>query len=266
MTFLTGHLTEIAEPRTISALEFDVLWEHLRLKSLPLVLKVPSPGRTHSERAKLVQDAWAGLADRGLGEGVSPDPALAAQLAVLDRPDRELDARLWLGRSVRVLVAQKGGAAVLAVLDNGSLTLREASPDGLPRDVLTPLPTAPAGPGGSVTMPSAVIEDAARDARNLREFETALRNHGVREAAAVAAMISSPVRQGQFGAAVRDNYGRRHRADRVVGFFDTPAGRYLQLRRAEPGAESWSTISPCDHRRLLHHVTELLDEVSGPPD
>ena len=43
-----------AEPITISALEFDVLWEHLRLAEMPLVLRVPSPGRTYTERRELV--------------------------------------------------------------------------------------------------------------------------------------------------------------------------------------------------------------------
>src|SRR5207253_4607972 len=111
------------EPFTISALEFDVLWEHLRLAVMPLVLKVPSPGRTHTERTHLVRRAWEGLSSRGLGREVDPHPGLAELLTLLDRPEREMDGRIWAGRSVRVLAAAKGGCAVLAVKEGDAFTL-----------------------------------------------------------------------------------------------------------------------------------------------
>jgi hypothetical protein len=70
-------------------------------------------------------------------------------------------------------------------------------------------------------------------------------------------MIGDVVQQGQFGGAGRDKWGRRVRTPRVISFFDTEAGRYLQVRRDSGGGEAWTTISPADHRRLLHHLTEL---------
>ncbi|MFD1051631.1 ESX secretion-associated protein EspG, partial [Kibdelosporangium lantanae] len=51
----------------------------------------------------------------------------------------------------------------------------------------------------------------------------------------------------------------RVRTPRVIIFFDTEAGRYLQVRR-DSGGEAWTTISPADHRRMLHHLTELHAE------
>ncbi|GDY29154.1 ESX secretion-associated protein EspG [Gandjariella thermophila] len=254
---------QLREPITISALEFDVLWEHLRLAVMPLVLRVPSPGKTHTERAGLVRRTWEGLSARGLGREVAPDPTLVELLTLLDRPEREVDGRIWLGRSVRLLAAAKGESAVLAVLTGDALTLRYASAEGLPREALSVLPAAHAGPGHSVTLPSADLDAAAAEASTPEELEKALRGRGVRadDARTLAAMVTDAGNRGQFGAAARDRFGRRVRGERVVAFFDTPKGRYVQMRREFPGGTPWSTISPADPRRLHQHVSELYGEV-----
>ncbi|WP_306463217.1 ESX secretion-associated protein EspG [Solihabitans fulvus] len=251
---------DLREPVTISALEFDVLWEHLRLEVMPLVLKVPSPGKTHTERAALVNSVWADLGRRGLGRPVALDPMLEELLHLLNRPTQEVDGRLWLGRSVRVLAASRGGSGVLAVLDNDRLSLRPASGEGLPREALSVLPTAPAGSGYSVTLPSADLDAAAANVSKPEDLEKALRERGLRQddAHAMAEMLRDAGNRGQFGAAARDKWGKRVRPDRVVGFFDTPNGRYVQMRRSTAGSEPWSTIAPVDSRRLTQHLTELL--------
>ncbi len=250
---------DLREPVTISALEFDVLWEHLRLETMPLVLKVPSPGKTHAERAELEQRAWTDLDRRGLGRPVSLDPLLEDLLHLLNRPQREVDGRLWLGHSVRVLAAAKGQSGVLAVLAHDQLTLRPASAEGLPREALSVLPPLPAGPGHSVTLPSADLDAAAQGANTPDELERALVSRGIRQedARTLADMFRDAGNRGQFGAASRDKWGKRVRQDRVVSFFDTPQGRYLQLRRAAPGQQPWSTVSPVDARRLIQHLEEL---------
>jgi hypothetical protein len=254
---------DLREPVTISTLEFDVLWEHLRLEIMPLVLKVPSPGKTHAERAELERQVWAGLAGRGLGKPVSLNPMLEDLLHLLNRPQTEVDGRLWLGRSVRVLAAAKGQSGVLAVLDGDQLTLRAASSEGLPREALSVLPSCPAGPGHSITLPSADLDAAAARAGSLEQLESALRERGVRQddAHTLAEMMRDAGNRGQFGAAARDKWGKRQRPDRVVAFFENPNGRYVQMRRATPGQQPWSTVSPVDARRLDHHLTELLNEV-----
>ncbi|WNV90670.1 ESX secretion-associated protein EspG [Umezawaea sp. Da 62-37] len=253
---------DLREPVTISALEFDVLWEHLRLEVMPLVLKVPSPGKTHAERAELEREVWAGLDRRGLGRPSSLDPVLEDLLHLLNRPQTEVDGRLWLGRSVRVLAAAKGQSGVLAVLDGEELTLRAASGEGLPREALSVLPAAPAGPGHSITLPSADLDAAAAAAGSLDGLEEALVARGARgaDAQTLAEMMRDAGNRGQFGAAARDKWGKRRRPERVVAFYDTPEGRYVQMRRAVPGQQPWSTVSPVDSRRLIQHVTELLSE------
>lgn len=255
-----------AEPITLSALEFDVLWEHLRLPPMPVVFAVPSPGSTEGERARLVRQAWDGIEARGLGRPVGLHPQLAGYLQLISRPEVEVDARLWVGGETRVLAAAAAGQAVLVTLTGQRLTFRQASPEGLPHAVLGELPEQPAGPGLSVTLPSADFEAAAQLAGESRErFALELSERGVRQGDVdtLVEMISDVTGQGQFGAAARDRFGRRHRADRAVSFFDTGAGRYMHVKRAEPGMPPWTTISPVDHRRLLQHIGQLAADVGS---
>lgn len=257
--------SDLREPVSVSTLEFDVLWEHLGLDMMPLVLKVPSPGKTREERRALEDQAWSSLESRGLGGPRSLDPMLEDLLHVLNRPQQEVDGRLWLGRSVRVLAASKGQSAVLAVLDDSQISLRPAAHEGLPREALSVLPSAPAGEGHSITLPSADLDAAAATATTPDALESALRSRGVRgdDAHTLAEMVREVTSRGQYGAAARDKWGKRVRPDRVISFFDTPKGRYLQLRRSTPGQPPWSTMSPIDYRRLHHHLTELLAEASA---
>lgn len=251
------------DPVEISTLEFDVLWEHYHGEAqMPLVLRVPSPGRTDDERRRIVRGVWDGLAGRGLGTPVDAHPGLTDLLSRLRKPDREIDGRLWLGGEVRLLAAATGDEAVLAVLANGRLTLRPADATGLPRFALSVLPETQAGPGQSITLPTADFEAAAKEARKQEELATALRERGVRagDAQTLADMIGDIVNRGQYGSAARDKWGRRVRARRVISFFDTEAGRYLQVRRESEGTEPWTTISPASPRRLLQHLTELHEE------
>jgi hypothetical protein len=248
---------------TLSELEFDVLWEHLRLAEMPLAIKVASPGKTHLEREVVTKTVWDSLADRGLiGGAHGVDQQLVDLLTRLDRADYELDARLWLDGGVRALIAAKGSGAVVARLADGQLTLRPVEVEALPRAALALLPELPAGPGYSITVPSAELDAAAAEAETADELGWMLRDHGVspEEADELAAMVGNVRRRGQFGAAARDRWGRRHRPDRVVGFFDTPRGRYVQLRRAKSGGVAWSTIAPADDRRLGQHIADLLDD------
>jgi hypothetical protein len=254
----------------LSALEFDVLTEHLELDGVPLVLKVPSPGRTHAERAKLVASAWRAMSNRGLISGGELDADLEWMLRLVAEPGREVDGRSWLQRSVRVLAAAEkdGERAVLVVKDGDHLSFSAVSAAGLPRAAISPLPELPAGPGRSVSVPSDVLDAAAHEVGDKTEqLASALQRRGVRpdDAEVLGEMVAGAVAQGQFGAAARVRYGRRERAERVVGFFDSALGRYAQLRTTSPSGEAWSTIAPADNRRLAGHVEELLDEVTGSP-
>jgi hypothetical protein len=252
-------------PITISALEFDVLWEHLGIEEdMPLAVKVPSPGATHTERKHLVAQAWAELERRGVGRPVEIHPSLTHGLHVLARPDREVDGRTWLGRSVRFLAASRGEDAVLAILADNYVTIHSVAASALPSVAVGVLAQIPAGPGGSVSLPARDFETAANSGGGARQgFEQALRNRGVREedVTTLSAMINDVVATGNLGVAARDRWGKRHRGERVVAFFDTEEGRYVQIRRASPDGSMWTTISPADNRRLLHHVEQVLGEV-----
>ncbi|GAA1315099.1 ESX secretion-associated protein EspG [Saccharothrix xinjiangensis] len=261
MTYFGGPAER--EPITLSAEEFDVLWERLDLGQVPLVIKVPSPGRTHRERADLERRAWHGIGARGLGGPTGLEPELHHLLRLFSRPEREVDGRVWIGRSVRVLAVATGDDAAVATLDDNRLTFRRAAASGLASAVLGALPAHPAGTGHSVTMPSADLEAAVkRSDGSPKSLEDSLRRQGVRQEDAVTLvkMFTGLVHTGNFGAAARDKYGKRCRPDRVVAFFDTEEGRYLQQRRASNGTEPWSTFTPTDARRLTHHVEELLAE------
>jgi hypothetical protein len=251
-------------PITVSALEFDVLWEHLGFEDMPLAVKVPSPGATHTERNQLVRQAWEEIERRGLGRPVDLHPGVEHALGLLARPDREVDGRTWLGRSVRFLAAARGMDAVLAIQADDYLTFHGVSATALPSAAIGVLASVPAGPGHSVTLPSADFETAANSAGGTKDgFERALRSRGVREddVTTLATMIKDVVATGNFGAAARDKWGKRHRAERVVSFFDTEEGRYVQVRKASPDGSVWTTISPTDNRRLIHQVEQLLNEV-----
>ncbi|HEX2133449.1 MAG TPA: ESX secretion-associated protein EspG [Actinophytocola sp.] len=253
-----------SDPIALSALEFDVLWEHLRLGQLPLVVKVPSPGKTFEERARLEAQAWAGLEGRGLGRPVELHPEVEDLLTLLARPDREVDVRAYAGRNIRALAAAVGESAAVAELTDGWVTLRRASAAGLPGAALRSLTSEPAGPGQSITLRTTDFEAAASAGGGTQEgFHKALLAEGVRpdDAAALTEMIKDVVGMGNFGAAARDKLGRRRRAERVVSFFDTEDGRYVQIRRPAPDGTLWTTISPADGRKLTHHVEELLADI-----
>jgi hypothetical protein len=256
--------TPVGEPITISPLEFDVLWDHLRLGELPLVLRVPSPGRTFAERRQLTAEVWQALEQRGLGHRLSVDDRLARLLRLLEKPDREIDGRFGATRGVRLLVAATKDDAVFAVLSKRGLVLSETAVTGLAREALSPLPVVAAGPGESITVRSSVLDAAAGAATTPEAFELALCRHDVRvrDASILRTMVAGVRRQGQFGAAARNRWGHRRRAQHVVGFFDTDHGRYLQLRTAAEDGQVWSTISPADNRLLTQQLSDLLTAIT----
>jgi hypothetical protein len=251
------------EPITLSAEEFDVVWERLNVGPMPLVLKVPSPGKTRDERIALENRVHQQLDQRRLGNSRGLSSELDGLLRMFVKPEREADGRLWLGHSLRVLAVANGDYGALATLRDDQLTFQPWAGSGLASAVLSVLPQHPAGTGLSVTLPSADIEKAISGTDGSpKSMEAAFRGIGLREddAKALVTMFTGLVHTGNFGAAARDKYGKRCRPERVVAFFDTENGRYLQQRRASNGQPPWSTFTPTDGRRLMHQVDELIAE------
>lgn len=249
------------EPIALSALEFDVLWEHLGLGEPPLILTVPSPGKTDEERAEYVQQAWSGLFGRGLGGPHSVHPELERLVRLLERPDREVDARVVGGRA---MIATIAGEAVLATFAGNTITVRSTSAVSLSGTITGLLPPAPAGPGRSVSIPTADFEAAAKaGGTDKHAFEQALYDRGVRgdDVATLLEMIKDVIATGNFGFAMRDHLGRRRRAERVVAYFDTEDGRYANVRKPGVDGSLWTTLSPADTRRLTGHVQSMIDEL-----
>jgi hypothetical protein len=225
-------------------------------------------GRTEAERARLVDRAWKSLRDRGLGRHGDPHPLLVELLAVLSRPEREVDARMNHGEvAVRALAGARGQLAVIGVLRAGTFRLSQITPGGLHRAVVALLPEHPAGTGISVTLPSrqfAAACEASGDAP--ARLRAALIERGVREpdAEQLARAFTDITGAGQFGAARLDRLGRRQRAGHVVGFVDSASGRYLlQARPPAPGGEQWTTIAPTDPIRLAGQIDRLLAETGS---
>jgi hypothetical protein len=256
--------TPAREPIAISPLEFDVLWEHLRLADMPLVLRVPSPGRTHTERRDLTSRVWHSLTARRLGHGLTVEPRLGHLLRLLEKPDLAIDGRFGATRGVRLFVAATGDDAVFAVLSKRGLMLSEAPVTGLANQALSVLPSVAAGPGESITLPSSTLDAAAATSIDPEEFELALCRHDmrIRDAGILRTMMTAVKRQGQFGASATNRWGHRRRASHVIGFFDTAGGRYMQLRTTGEDGQQWSTISPADNRLLLSQLTDLLNTIA----
>lgn len=246
----------------LSAAAVELLWQRLELGPQPLAIRVPPQAHSAEEQAEQAIAVETELNAAGLLLRGGVHPELVALLRMLARPERELDARLFLDRPVRALAAAAGEEAALVVLaaDRWQVTVLE--PTGLVHAILSPLPERPAGPGESVSVRSAALSAAAACA-DVESFEPALCEQGVppEQAAAVALMFRDPVDFGQFGAAAREGAGPRRRAERVVAFHDTAYGRYLVEEHRAGDGTAWTTISPADTRRLHGQLTTLSAEL-----
>ncbi|MEJ2859012.1 MULTISPECIES: ESX secretion-associated protein EspG [unclassified Saccharothrix] len=257
---------------TLSRLEFDLCWDHLRLGEYPTILAIPAHGTTLDERRSLFDTAWQSLEARGLAARRDLDPHLAGWLELLARPEHEVDARLRLddGPRVRAVAAARRGHGVLAVLTAETLSLQEVDENALASSVVSLLPPHGMPRSRSVSLPAADLEKAAATAGDsASRMEAALRDNGIPrpDAQKISAVLGGVVRMGQFGAAVRPVRhgapGPRRRGPYAVSFYDTAEGRWQFTRRPSGDGREWSTLSPADHPRLVHAVSELLSSAQG---
>jgi hypothetical protein len=248
----------------LSTLEFDVVWESERLPRRHVAIDVPSPGMTHTERAELVRDAWETLAARGLAESERAVPEIADQLSLLANPDLCIDAWVWADREVKALAAVAGHDGLLGVVDQDQVWLIPARDTAIVEAAVSIAGEAPAGPGRSVSVPTEALTAADRKAAgDPGKMIIALERNGVElaEAQVLVAMLDGMATRGQFGFERRRRDQRLQRADRVVSFHDTLAGRYLYLARPSTDGRSWSTITPADNFRIMAAVQELVEEM-----
>ena len=79
------------------------------------------------ERAELERRVWQGIGARGLGGPTGLHPELDYLLRLFNRPEREVDGRVWIGKSVRVLAVANGDDGAVATLTENRLTFRRAA-------------------------------------------------------------------------------------------------------------------------------------------
>ncbi|MBV9846875.1 MAG: ESX secretion-associated protein EspG [Kutzneria sp.] len=251
----------------LTTVEFDVLWERERFPRRHVALDVPSPGRTHTERAELVADTLASLEQRGLVSAGRAEPDLADDLTLLAYPGRSVYGFVWTAdRKITLLAASTGAGALLGVVDGDEVWLIPTRADTLAEAAVSVAGDLPAGSGRSVSLPHEKLLLAdARAAGDPRRLVTELVGQDVplSQAHDLAAMCADMGTRGQFGVECASGGERPRRADRVVSFHDTPHGRYLQLVKPSTDGTNWSTIVPGDNRKLADGVWELFDELAG---
>lgn len=244
--------------------EFDVLWEELRLGPTPVVLRLPSPGRTRAERARIVAAGRDGLRRRGLADVAGPAPEPARLLGLLAAPRRGLELRAWFGRPVRALATERDGDGALAVRRDGHVELIAS---GTPAHaVATTLPVRPAGRGRALSLPTGVLAGilAATDGRAVPDgvITGSDASDGVSpdDAALLAHLLGGQGGRAQVAAVVHDRWGSPHRPAGPLTVLDTPHGRYRLTRTPAGDGTEWSTLAPVDGRGLHDLLSGLLDE------
>ncbi len=247
--------------RVLSAVELDVVWDGLGLGPTPAVLRLDSPGRTHSERRRVVADAWARLRARGLADPRGPEPELDRLLRLLAAPTERVELRAWGRTTVRAVAAAHDGTGALARRRGDAVVLQPCA--SLPAAVVDLLPAAPPGPGRAARVPTAALT-AAHDRPSSGGLRADLIARGGTpdEAGPFAQMLRGVDGRAQFGVLAPDRWGVLRRSADVVDVLDVldgPRGRYLVTR----GVDGWTTVAPTDGRRLRHRVAELLAVCSG---
>jgi len=250
----------------LSTVEFDVLWEAERLGTRHVALETPSPGVTYAERAEIVDKAWASLAERGLARGNRADNELLDLMGMLASPEVGIDVWVWAPGQPQIsgLAVSTGNYAVLGVVESEEVWLVPARPSTLAESAVSVIGELGPGVGQTVSIPHPVLIDAAAHARgDAHALVTALQDRGVPlyTAQELAGMLLGQMARGQFGVQRRGRDGVTRRAEHVVAFHDTDAGRYLMQVERNPDGEEWCTVTPADNSLLAQRVWEQLERV-----
>lgn len=237
----------------LSHLEFDLIWEELRLGERPYPFNVGVFGETFSERAALREQALPAL-----------DQRVEDLLTMLVRNRFSIDGLvLAAGEELRVLAAGRGDYGLVAVLTRDALRLDPVRGSAVVGAVVRLLPEEKPGQGAAVTLPRTVF-DAATEAyaeHGWFGFERALNEGGItgRDLRIPSTLIETGRHGGgQLAANSTDRVGRRTRSS-VLSWFDTDAGRYL-VHTEQRGGQDWLSFSPGDPARIERRLTQLLTE------
>ncbi|MCI2415797.1 ESX secretion-associated protein EspG [Saccharopolyspora sp. K220] len=246
---------------TLSATEFDLLYSGLGGGQVPFPLDVPSVGATVEERARLTEEMYRNLANRGLAVGNRLDADLADLLRLLVEPEISVDAVGYLERPLRALAASSRRAAVLAEMVGDQLLLTGIRPTALASSIIDVLPENEPGPARAMSIPQQPLARVLDQDDDFNDDpfggdiddETALIRAGLpaKDAAALLEFAGTRVAGGQFGVSRGS-----HRASTLVTWFDTPQGRYLMVSE-----DSWLSVAPAGQQRIADRVAAVLSTV-----
>lgn len=250
----------MAGPFQVSLAAVDILGQSLRLNLRLFPFEIPSVGRTQDDRVRIARAVFTDLAQRGLVRDGRLDPDLRRALhAVADyRVAVAVQGTLKEGQHLYARASATPDTGVLAVQDGQRMRLELIRPTALAATLVGLLPKAEAGPGHSVTLTKPAADDRGdlfgRPAPRPSTTPSALR-------IAESYLTRPRTGAGFFAVSHRDRHGKEIRAGEV-GWFDTDAGRYLNLARP-PGEDGQihGTLSPADNARLTQQLGTLIDSV-----
>jgi hypothetical protein len=215
-------------------------------------------GEANRALAQLRDDGW--IDARG-----EIHERLESALLVLGQARHAVDTICHVGSPTRAVLAASGRRGVLVIAAEEQVSVHRISPHGLGGQAATLLPNVPAGHGRSVTVPTAMLEAATRDASDdLRLLHSALQRRGIRRDTAhlVTVMNQGVINTAQFGVTAATGDGRRmRRGDHVVGWWQNSSGGYLAEQHRSSSGESWTTIAPTDVVRLAQQIERQLDSL-----
>lgn len=268
-------------PIVLSPVELLGCWTAAGLGEMPTQLWVRPPGATVEDSARLLTEAVAGLAARGLSDGhrlhPRPHPVLAGLLRAIADSEFMVDIRLSdsaggaaavlglgavAGAHGVTLVTRDGVEGLVAPMELAAMDATRVT-GALLGLVSLAGPIRP-GVGAPVNIPAEALDSAVRSAPDGDLWAVADRlvaqRVPAREAHSLARMCTGIEVAGQLGATGRPGpFHREHRADRVVGFHRTARGWFVQLRRV--GVVS---VHPPDPTRLLRQWQDLITTVRYP--
>lgn len=236
----------------LSTSELDVVWRAGELGPLPLIIDVPSPGMTHTERAAVERRVWTNLVERGLADDHGRVHwRLADRLETIARRRRSLQVHVVGQDSVRAILAVRDRRHVLGVLAD-RFRLAAVPGTGAASTLLALLPDVPAGQGHSVSVDTTVLTAAVRNPASTFDV---LRRHGLGtdDARTLITMTSGCLRTIQIVAETREAEGRTTRS-LLVSAHDTPAGRYRAIRTVTAAGDHL-TVTPATTSSLVGALT-----------
>ncbi|ALG05948.1 ESX secretion-associated protein EspG [Kibdelosporangium phytohabitans] len=239
--------------RELSLPAIDALWEDLKLGSIPFPLEVRSHGETIEERLRIKAAVYSDLETRGLARRHRPEPELEDALTLLARPAICIDAVAMLDmrdrKSLKAMVVATGRQAMLVIQRDLKISFTPIRETALASSIVEVLPQVKPGPGQPMTLPVEMLSGGSHRRPDPEHRMTLQRLQGV--------MQRPVLRAGQFGITVRDRQGRTNRLP-GIGWFDTDAGRFMNIVRSAQGGEAWLTLTPADGPRMAHRISEEL--------